>query len=416
MNKPSSLEVLKQTFKHIIPAQDTRATINPLEFIVCLVFCYLGDSKTFALESIRRYMKGHLHKEVNRSAFWERLSRNRLKHYLRDVVAELMTQYSAMTLKSDALLKSLGVTAIWVVDSSTITLQAGAQKHFPGTGTAAGIKWHACFNVLNGTLNWFQLTPSRTHDRKCLPAMSLLTGKLVLFDLGYWDYGLLLALEKAKVFFLSRLKSNAVIYITGVVQGLSKRSIGQALLSLDVSRKKGNIIEAFIEKKYQGETLHCRAIGFWNPTEKMYHWYLTNLPVAAYVIYPLYRIRWQIELIFKACKNSLNANQIPSANKNIIESLLLASIAAHLSTHTILNHSISDLDEAQQQAISFQRITKVAVEISGDFVLFLLNSSKHYLHHLITKIKLFANDLFDPNYKHRETSLMRIHRLLELEG
>ncbi len=207
-----------------------------------------------------------------------------------------------------------------------------------------------------------------------------------------------------------------MIYITKGVQGLSKKSLGESLLSLDMRGKKGHIIEVFIEKKYKGETLHCRAIGFWNPTEKMYHWYLTNLAVAAYVIYPLYRVRWQIELIFKACKNSLNANQIPSANKNIIESLLLASLAAHLSTHTILSHSLSDLDETQQHAISFQRIAKVAVEVSRYFVLFLLNPSKNYLHHLIHKIKLFATDLFDPNYKRRETSLMRIYRLLELES
>ncbi len=66
------------------------------------------------------------------------------------------------------------------------------------------------------------------------------------------------------------------------------------------------------EKVHNGETLACRVIGFWNPSEKCYHWYMTNLKVYAYVIYPLYRIRWQIELIFKACKNSLNANQITS--------------------------------------------------------------------------------------------------------
>jgi len=36
----------------------------------------------------------------------------------------------------------------------------------------------------------------------------------------------------------------------------------------------------------------------------------------------------QIELIFKACKQSLNANRLTSNNTNIIENLLLASIAA----------------------------------------------------------------------------------------
>jgi siroheme synthase (precorrin-2 oxidase/ferrochelatase) len=88
MSQSNMLEVLKQCFEEIVPSQDARTTINPLEFIVCLVFCYLGDSKTFALEAIRRFMKAALDKEISRSAFWERLAGDRLKNQLRRVVAE----------------------------------------------------------------------------------------------------------------------------------------------------------------------------------------------------------------------------------------------------------------------------------------------------------------------------------------
>ena len=132
-------------------------------------------------------------------------------------------------------------------------------------------------------------------------------------------------------------------------------------------------------------------------------------------MYPLYRLRWQIELIFKACKNSLNANQITSGEENIIDSLLLASIAAHLSSCTLLNMGIEQLEEEKQGAISFQRVAKVAVVLARDFIMFLLNSSREHVDNLLHKIRLFANEIFDPNYKKRETSLMRINRLL-LEG
>ena len=257
--------------------------------------------------------------------------------------------------------------------------------------------------------------PTKTHDRKCFPAVELLKGKLVIFDLGYWDYGLLYAIEKAGGLFLSRLKSNAVIPIAEVVQGLSHALVGQALLSLDFSRKRGNIIEVFTTKLYDGHLLRYRVIGFWNPVEKGYHWYITNLMAAAYLIYPLYRLRWQIELIFKACKNSLNANQITSGDENIIESLLLASIAAHLSSHTLFEIGTAQVEEDQQLAMSFQRVAKLAVVLAQDFILFLLNSSREHFDNLLHKIKLFANEMFDPNYKKRETSLMRINRLL-LEG
>jgi len=95
----------------------------------------------------------------------------------------------------------LGVTAIWLVDSSSVKLWASAKNHVPGTRTAAGIKWHASFDLLTGMLTWFQLTPTKVHDRNCFPALELLKGKLVIFDLGYWDYGLLYAIEKAGGFF-----------------------------------------------------------------------------------------------------------------------------------------------------------------------------------------------------------------------
>ena len=415
MNENNILNVLKQCFTKIIPTEDARTTITPMEFAINLVFCYLGDSKTFSLESIRRSMIGHLNKSIGRGAFWERLSGNRLKRNLQDVITELMAQLATSVRVNETIQKPLGVTAIELVDSSSMTLSAGANNAFPGTRTKASIKWHASFDLLNGLLTWFQLTPGNRHDRNCFPEVASLEGKLMISDLGYWDYALLYAIEKAGGFFLSRVKSNAVIRIEEVIQGLGKGALGQSLLALDLSRKKGAILEVIVAKIHQGNPLRYRAIGFWNPVEKNYHWYLTNLTAAAYLIYPLYRLRWQIELIFKACKNSLNAGEITSCNANIIENLLLSSIVAHLSTYTLFRTGMEQLDGERQLAVSFQRVAKVAVVLARDFSVFLLHSSQENLKNLANKIKLFANEIFDPNYKNRETSLARIHRLL-LEG
>ena len=81
----------------------------------------------------------------------------------------------------------------------------------------------------------------------------------------------------------------------------------------------------------------------------------------------------------------------------------------------MFNLGLEQVEEDQQLAMSFQRIAKVAVVLAQDFIMFLLNSSREYFDNLWHKIKLFANEMFDPNYKKRETSLMRIKRLL-LEG
>ena len=84
-----------------------------------------------------------------------------------------------------------------------------------------------------------------------------------------------------------------------------------------------------------------RLIGFWNPANKCYHWYVTNLSVPAKLIYPLYRLRWQCELLFKAAKSSLNLSDISSSDVNIIQSLVLGSIAVMALTQPlVLNMSL----------------------------------------------------------------------------
>ncbi len=412
----NSLEILKQCFKEVLPSEDGRTPVSPLEFITALVFSYLGDSKISSLESIRREMKNNLNKDIKRSAFWERLAGNRTKAYLKSIVAKLMNQFSSTLLMGNNILKQLNVSAIWIVDSSTITLRDGAKGSYPGSGSAAGIKWHACFDALSGTMEWFQLTPSSTNDRKCFPNLALLKNKLIIFDLGYYDYGLLLAIDEAKGFFLSRLKSNATVTVVEIIKGVSKKAIGKSLLSFKFRHKKAAIIEVIVKKASKEGVLQCRAIGFWNPDKKQYHWYLTNLTVAASLIYPLYRIRWQIELIFKACKNSLNANQITSENKNIIESLLLASIASYLSTYTILDNSLRHIAENKKYSISFQRICKIAVILNRAFIRFLLIPLKEYSDKLLNKIKLFANEITDPNHKRRKTSIGIMNELTATES
>ena len=93
----------------------------------------------------------------------------------------------------------------------------------------------------------------------------------------------------------------------------------------------------------------------------------------------------------------------------------LGSFCVKTTTGTLApgDYELAQLDEEQQLAISFQRIAKVAVVLAQDFVHFLLNASRHYFFQLVDQIKLFAPELFDPNYKHRETTLMRLNRRLE---
>ena len=204
-----------------------------------------------------------------------------------------------------------------------------------------------------------------------------------------------------------------MVYITKIIAGkISPKYIGKSLLSVPIKRKRGDILEVMIEKGCDKGTLSCRALGFWNPLNKCYHWYVTNLTLAAHLIYPLYRLRWQLELIFKACKPSLKANLLTSNNPHIIKNLLLASIAAHLASHPILDILIPPLTKMKQLAISVQRTAQITASLACDFINFLVSGSKKQAQIWFHKMLLFVDEIFDPNFRHRETSLARVDRLL----
>jgi hypothetical protein len=263
-------------------------------------------------------------------------------------------------------------------------------------------------------LCWNQITPGTTHDRKCFPEIASLVGKLIIFDLGYWDYSLLQSIENIGGFYLSRLRSDAAIIIREIVQGkFSKKYLGMSLLKVCGHKNRGGIIEMYCDHLGKESILRLRVIGFWNPIEYRYHWYVTNLKVVASVIYILYRLRWQIELMFKGCKQSLRLDEIPSGDRNIINNLLLGSLIVQFVSQLILRSSISKLCEEKKFAVSYQRISNVFVNISHHVISFLLNNCRKNLDLLIKSIELFTNELFDPNYRKRKSSIAKLRDALQ---
>jgi len=163
------LKNIRQTFENILPTQDGRTNIPPLDFVVAFIFSLLGDTRISSLESLRREVMKHLGISISRSSFWERLSRKRHLSFLEQIFSELVKQLTIPLLIGDGILKQLCVTDICLIDSTTIRLPEWAAKFFPGTGSSAAVKWHTCINVFSGCLLWNLITSGRTHDRKCFP-------------------------------------------------------------------------------------------------------------------------------------------------------------------------------------------------------------------------------------------------------
>jgi hypothetical protein len=73
------IENLTESFSSIVPKSDKRVNISHLQFVVFIVFHFLGDAKQSSLAGIRRFIIAETDTYISRGAFWERLAGNRLK-------------------------------------------------------------------------------------------------------------------------------------------------------------------------------------------------------------------------------------------------------------------------------------------------------------------------------------------------
>ena len=241
-----------------------------------------------------------------------------------------------------------------------------------------------------------------------------MVGKLIIFDLGYWGYGLLADIIKIGGFFLSRVKVSAKIKITKVVSGLPKKFEGWDLFDRHFPDKKRKIVEVIGQFAQNYKPLfEARVIGFWNPTKNQYHWYVTNLAAPAEIIYPLYRLRWQIELIFKTFKSSFRLADIPSSNPNIILTLVYSALIANMMAHPIANILAMENKLDKQMTPSFQRAGMVLANTAQQFINYLILKTSDALEILKTTLMQQKKELFDPNFKKRHSSLAKLLAMVD---
>jgi len=396
-----------------VPNNDPRAKIGCGSLIAVLVFFFKRDRHGRTLESLRKLVQEQFKTNLSRGGFWERLAARKLRDTLEALVCSLIQTISHKLLVSHDLLKMLGVSSILLLDSSSSTLPKAAKAAFPAPRNnvaPASVKLHLCFDIIKGAVDWFNITEATSHDRNSFPEIKSLKGKLIIFDLGYWDYSLLAQIITAGGFFLSRVKSSASIEVVKVIEGLPKHFEGWSdLFDRKFPDRHAKIIEIVgsFSQNYK-PVFQARVIGFWNPIANQYHWYVTNLSAPAKLIYPLYRLRWQIELIFKSLKATFRLADFTTANTNIIHVLLYAALIATIIAHPIAFILAEEHKASKQAAPSIQRAAIVISNCAKLFIDFLLSKNDSALVALTQELTRQTSELFDPNFKKRKSSLMQV--------
>lgn len=240
-------------------------------------------------------------------------NKNRKVEFFEEIYNKLLQQYSSVL--SDTRIEKVLNKQVKIVDSSTISLfkdilSCVGRKSKEGK-SKGGIKVHAVINADEIVPNLVWFSPATTHDHNFLKKLKCDDNTVYVFDKGYNDYKAFKHFTELKTGFVTRIKDNAVYEEIEILE-IPERTHSGVL--------SDKIIEVEIKEGKEKTKLKIRKVTFYDRENKREFEFLTNLfELRADLIAGLYKIRWQIELLFKQLKQNFPLRYFLGDNENAIK-------------------------------------------------------------------------------------------------
>lgn len=227
---------------------------------------------------------------------------------------------------------------IVIQDGSSFALHDGLAQAFAGrftTVSPAAVELHCTMSLLSDNLAMVSMTGDAECERHHLPEPEELKEKLLLADRGYDSTEYMLSVDEEGGFFLIRVRNclnPLVIKICRSGQRYRKLEGKQLRTVLRCLRKDETFDMDVCWEDNKGEP-RCffRLVVRWNPAKKEWVRLMTNLDRPHFSkedILQAYRLRWQIELLFKELKSYANLHRFSTSKDPIAEGLIWASLCA----------------------------------------------------------------------------------------
>lgn len=229
-------------------------------------------------------------------------------------------------LLSDSRIKRVINKQIEIFDSSTISLFKDILKcvgRNPANGKKkGGIKLHSVINVDETIPKMVWFSSAATHDHMLLDKLQLNSNTIYVFDKGYNDYKAFRSFSDNQTGFVTRIKDNAV-YET--------KQINEIENSIHSGVESDESIEVIVKDKGGESKLKLRKVQFYDRSLKRRFEFLTNLfDMRADMIAAIYKLRWQIELLFKQLKQNFPLKYFLGDNENAIKIQIYCALIANL--------------------------------------------------------------------------------------
>jgi hypothetical protein len=329
----------------------------PYAFVIVLLIGCIGDinENPATLERICLLLKKWFKIEIKPQSLQKRINKKSASNFIKEVMGIIVKHYVGNSLKKIFKSRKFKISLfnqILMQDSTIFSLPDSMSRIFSGSGgtsSAAAVKIDFIIDLNTGFILRVKCTAGRTNDGKMGKDINnvLEENDLVLRDLGYYNLSEFSKFLSANIYFISRLSINTYIYLNKDDE--EPININKHLTSLGINKKKIDI-DVFVGKN---ERIPLRLIGIKVPkpvvekrkqqykkknhgreaSEAICEWnkftlMITNVDrrISINNIINLYKLRWQIELFFKAIKSKLNIDNLTGENKYRIQCLIFIKI------------------------------------------------------------------------------------------
>jgi hypothetical protein len=205
------------------------------------------------------------------------------------------------------------------LDSSVIDLCLSLYDWAKFRRTKGAVKLHLLLDH-DGYLPCFAvITEGNTSDIKVARTMKFERGTVLVMDRGYNDYDWFAELTDQGVFFVTRMKVNADYEVVGRRKPPEKSNVGR---DEDIF---------FYSMAAAGKPYFFRRIEVWDEAKQDTLVFLTNhMEFGSTTIAAIYKDRWQVELFFKALKQSLKIKTFLGTSANAVHTQIWTALIAML--------------------------------------------------------------------------------------
>jgi hypothetical protein len=227
---------------------------------------------------------------------------------------------------SDSRIKEVINKQIEIFDSTTISLFKDIMKcvgRKPKNGKRkGGIKVHTIINVDETVPKMVWFTHAATNDHVLLNKLKMDSNIIYVFDKGYNDYKAFEKFCNHQTGFVTRIKDNALY------ENVENKEIEQYLHS---GVKEDTIITLKVKDVNDTRDLTLRKVRFYDREFKREYEFLTNLfEMRADLVAAIYKLRWQIEILFKQLKQNFPLKYFLGDNENAIQIQIYCTLIANL--------------------------------------------------------------------------------------